>query len=326
MANAVIVSIANVTNPFQTQCDADGNMWHLMQATKAGKPLTQESMEGCMWGMGNYMYMIPDRREYQYLNSLPHAEVTIDHAPFVAGVPTTFKVSLKEADGSPAKLSVDMDKLIHVIIASKDETVFAHIHPDDLHPLTQEEKDTSTFTLNYAFPKSGTYLISVDYAHGFTLESHQFTVEVSGTPAQSSETQVYPQTGVFDGYNVSLDSGVPFAGEVTTIRYNITKDGKPVTNIVPYLEAAMHISVVKNDFDSFLHVHGEVHPPGQPLPPIIVKNGQVLHSMAMMTLPPTIGPTIEAHLIFPTAGLYTIWGEFKVGDSVIPTSFTVKVE
>jgi hypothetical protein len=125
---------------------------------------------------------------------------------------------------------------------------------------------------------------------------------------------------------VVLDAGVPYAGEVTTIRYTITKDGKPVTNIIPYLEAAMHLSVIKNDLSAFLHVHGEVHPPGVPYPPVIVKNGQVVHSMAMMVLPPVFGPKIEAHLIFPSEGLYTVRGEFKVGSNVIPTSFTVRVE
>jgi len=219
-----------------------------------------------------------------------------------------------------------MDKLIHVVIVSEDETVFEHIHPDDVHPLTQQEIDTSTFTVGYTFPKSGTYLISVDYAHGLALESKQFKVEVAGLPTQASQPQEYASVGNFGGYQVLLDYGEPFAGEVTTIRYTITKDGQPVTDLVPYLSAAMHVSVVKNDLSAFLHIHGEVHPPGQPLPPIIVKNGQVLHSMAMMMTPDHFSSPVEAHLIFPSAGLYTIWGEFKVGDQVIPTSFTVKVE
>jgi hypothetical protein len=209
---------------------------------------------------------------------------------------------------------------------SKDETVFAHIHPDDIHPLTKEEVGTSTYTLQYTFPKAGSYLVSVDYAHGLTLESKQFTVDVAGLPAQSGEQKIYPSPGVFDGYTVSLDYFQPFTGQITTLKYTFTKDGKPVTNIVPYLSAAMHISIVKNDFSSFMHVHGEVHPPGVPYPPVIIKNGQVVHSMAMMVLPPTLGPLIEAHVIFPSRGLYTVWGQFKIGNTVIPASFTIRVE
>lgn len=323
-----LFTASTYANPFKSECESDGNMWHVMLPTKAGIPVSQSAAEGCMWGMGNYEYMFPDQREYDYYSSLKEATVTLDHASstLTAGVPETFTVSLKNADGSPADLFVDMEKLIHVVIVSKDETVFAHIHPDDQHPLTKEEINSSTFTLTYTFPKAGRYLMSVDYSHGLKLGSKQFLLDVAGVPEQEQKTATYPSPGKFEGYDVSLYYLQPFAGEVTTLQYTITKDGKPVTDIVPYLSAAMHISVVKNDFSAFIHTHGEVHVPGTPLPPIIVKNGQVIHSMAMMILPPTLGPKIEGHLIFPSPGLYTIWGQFKVGDTVIPTSFTVQVE
>jgi hypothetical protein len=123
-----------------------------------------------------------------------------------------------------------------------------------------------------------------------------------------------------------MKADLPIAGEVTTMRFTVMKDGKPVTNIKSYLSAASHIAAVKNDFTEFIHTHGEVHPPGTPYPPIIVKDGKVIHSMAAMILPPEFGPNIEAHLIFPTAGLYTVWAQFNVDGKVIPTSFTVKVE
>jgi hypothetical protein len=110
------------------------------------------------------------------------------------------------------------------------------------------------------------------------------------------------------------------------MQYSITKGGQPAVDLVPYLSAAMHISVVKDDFGAFLHVHGEVHPPGTPLPPVLIKNGQVVHSMANMIIPAHFGPTVDAHFVFPKAGLYTVWGEFKVGEKVIPTAFTVRVE
>ncbi len=317
-----------LANPFKAQCEADGNMWHLMLPTKAGIPVAQTPQEGCMWGMGQYLYMFPDRHEYSYLASLPKANISLEHAAAIqAGVPTTFTMKLQESDGTPAKLFVDMEKLVHVVIVSQDEKVFAHIHADDMHPLTPEEIRSSTFTFNYTFPKAGTYLVSADYAHGLSLESKQFTVEVKGTSKQKKEPATYPLSGNFGGYDVVLAyGGVALAGEVTTLRYTITKDGQPVTNLEQYLSAAMHVSVVKNDLKAFIHTHGEVHAPGSPYPPIIIKNGQVVHSMAMMLLPPTFGPTIEAHLIFPSAGEYTIWGEFKAEGKVIPTSFTVRVD
>jgi len=327
-ANAIAYADStNLWNPFRAECERDGNMWHIMLPMKGGIPTSQLTQEGCMWGMGAYTYMFPNRAEYEYALSLPHANVTtsLQNDRPMAGIQTHFSVKITEPDASPATLFYDMEKLMHVVIVSEDETVFAHIHGDDTRSLTKEEIDSSTQNFVYTFPKAGRYLVSVDYAHGMALESQQFIISVRGAGVQSGP-QVYQSPGEYDGYSVSLAYDSAYAGEVTTLRYTIAKDDRPVTNLEPYLSAAMHISVVKNDFSKFIHIHGEVHPQGQPLPPIHIKNGQVVHTMAMMMTPDTFGPNVEAHLIFPSKGLYTVWGEFKVGGKVIPTAFTVRVE
>lgn len=312
--------------PFALECSADGNEWGTMQPMIAGVPFGQSAAQGCMWGMGDFMYMLPEQSQYDYFKNMPPATVALQQPKSLAtGVPETFTVTLKNADGSPATLFVDMDKVVHVIIISKDESVMAHIHPDDAHPLTAEEINSSTFTFTYTFPKSGQYMIAFDYAHGVTLESKQFLVNVDGTPAEQSQMKLYPSSNVFDGYQVSLSYFAPVAGQVETIYYTISKDGKPVT-FVPWLGAAMHVSVVDNDFSWYLHVHGEVHPPGTPLPPIIVVKGQVIHSMAAMMTPPVFSYPIEAHLIFPKIGTYTVWGQFNTASGqLVTTAFTVQV-
>lgn len=301
-------------------------MWHLMQPMKNGAPVASVSIEGCMWGMGQNIYMFSDQREYDLYRSLPPAVVSLDHGPLVAGRPASFTISLREPDGTPAALFTDMEKLLHVVVVSEDQTEFAHIHPDELDPSYQEWAESSTFTLEHTFPKAGRYIISADYAHGLTLESKQFIVEISGRPAQETKPTTYTSPGDFGGYTVALQYVQPLAGELAQLEYTISKDGEPVTDLVPYLSAAMHVSVVKNDLSEFLHVHGEVHPPGKPKPPVTIREGKVVHSMENMITPANFGPLVEAHLIFPSAGLYTIWGEFKVGGTVVPTSFTVRVE
>ncbi len=315
-------------NPFKAQCEGDGNMWHSMLPTRAGVPVSQVPVEGCMWGMGDYPYLISDGREYAHLRSLGPVEVTLLNTPsrITTGTPVTFTVMLKDKDGAPALLYKDMEKLLHMVIVSEDQTVFAHIHPDDKRSLTAKEISDSTFTLSYTFPKAGRYSIATDYAHGITLGSKQFIVEVAGNSPQAKKPASYPSHGTFGGYEVNLTSGIPTAGTVTTLIYDFTKDGTPVTSLTPYLSAAMHVAVIKNDLSEFAHTHGELHPPGQPYPPVIVKDGKIIHSMASMETPPVFGPRVEAHVIFPSKGRYTVWGQFKVEGSVIPTAFTVDVE
>jgi hypothetical protein len=89
----------------------------------------------------------------------------------------------------------------------------------------------------------------------------------------------------------------------------------------------MHIAAVKNDLSWHYHAHGEVHPPGTPVPPIIVRDGLIIHSMAAMYVPGTFTLPVDAHLIFPSAGVYTLWGQFetKSGD-LVAVPFTVRVE
>jgi methionine-rich copper-binding protein CopC/putative copper export protein len=319
---------SGLENPFAAQCRSDGNEWHVMLPSRAGKPVSETPTEGCMWGMGQYMYMFADAREYEYYRHLAPATATLTMTPAhpVSGEPVKLTVSITEADGSPATLFVDMEKLLHVVIVSSDQTVYAHIHADDQRPLTPQEIDTSTFTLQYTFPKSGDYLVMADYAHGLTLESQQFDAHIGGADPQENDPAQYPAIQDVDGYHIQLDYFQPFAGEVTTFRYTITKDGKPV-ELVPYLSAAMHIAAVKNDLSWHYHAHGEVHPPGTPVPPIIVRDGLIIHSMAAMYVPGTFTLPVDAHLIFPSAGVYTLWGQFetKSGD-LVAVPFTVRVE
>jgi copper transport protein len=327
LALATAYASAPLSNNFKALCEADGNMWHLMLPTRAGVPLAQVPREGCMWGMGRYQYMFADEREYEYVRSFPPARVELsfeDGTP-VAGQPQHFNVSVSYPDGTPARLFVDMEKLIHVVIASKDQRVFAHIHPDDTRELSEEEVEDSAFNLSYTFPSAGEYLISVDYANGIRLESSQHRVVVSGSPKQSSETATYASPARVGNYDVSLRYTQPFAGDVSTLTYEIRTDGAMAT-LEPYLSAAMHIAVVKNDLAAFLHTHGEVHPPGQVLPPVVVRDGKIVHSMATLSTPARFALPIDAHVIFPEPGLYTVWGQFQSEGRVYAVPFTVRVE
>lgn len=279
-----------------------------------------------MWGMGKYQYMFPDRREYDYVKNLGETNAALTGTErLTVGVPTQLTVAVTNEKNEPAELFLDMEKLVHMVIVSRVQKVFAHIHADDDAPLTKEAIESSTFDFNYTFPQAGEYLISLDYAHGITLQSKQFKVMVSG-PNVTHEAVGYNSPARIDGYEIFLKTDAPFEGMVSTLRFHITKDGKPVTDAEPYLSAAAHVAIVKNDLSSFIHTHGELHPPGVPYPPVVVKDGKIVHSMASMETPSRFGPDIEVHAIFPSAGLYTVWAQFKLGGSVIVAPFSVRID
>lgn len=319
-------SVSPLPNPYKYECTEDGNMWHLMLPMTAGIPTSDVPQEGCMWGMGKYQYMFPDKREYEYLKNLGDTNTELTGTEnLIAGVPTKLTVSVRNEKNQPAQLFLDMEKIVHMVIVSRDQKVFAHIHADDDAPLTKEAIENSTFDFRYSFPQAGEYLIAVDYAHGIVLQSKQFKVIVSG-PTATDEAVGYESPARVGGYEISLKTDAPFAGMVSTLRFHITKDGEPVKDAEPYLSAAAHVAIVKNDFSSFIHTHGEIHPPGVPYPPVVVKDGKIVHSMAAMSTPARFGPDIEAHAIFPSPGLYTVWAQFHLGGSVIAAPYTVRID
>ncbi|MFZ2886770.1 MAG: copper resistance CopC family protein, partial [Minisyncoccia bacterium] len=308
-------------NEFKKECLVDGNGWHIMLPSKNGIPVSSTPHEGCMTLGGSFH--IVDAREYRYLKSPEESSVefSTDLSSLRAGIPITLNFSIRDADGKPALLSVQHERLVHMIVISKDMREFRHAHPDDTGTLSDVAVRTASFSIPFTFPKAGDYLIALDYAHGLSLESRTLTVSVSGAPTQSEEEATYPSQGTFDGYDVSLKYQQPFAGEVSTLVYTIEKDGKPVTDLSPYLAAAMHVAIVKNDLTEFAHTHGEVHKLGEVVPLPSVTS---VHNHAPP--PPRFGPMVEAHPVFPSAGIYTVFGQFMHEGNIITNRFTVRVE
>ncbi len=301
-------------NPFKAACLRDGNMWHLMQPAKGGAATSATAREGCMLQGGQYHFA--DSREYEYLRHLSPAEVSFAAPERIrAEVPTKLEFTLREKDGTPAVLSVEHEKMLHVIVISGDMSSFSHVHPEDIG--TADLAD-SKFSLEYAFPRAGEYIVAIDYLHGLTHESRQFRADVLSGAGQMSEPLLYESPQIMGPYRVSLSGQNLAAGKQSTLIYTIEKDGAPVLDLAPYLGAAMHVAVLKNDLSEFIHTHGEVHQPGVP------PSAPGIHVHAPP--PPRFGPSVEAHVTFPSPGTYTIFGEFKHGEEVIATHFSVMVE
>jgi methionine-rich copper-binding protein CopC len=305
-------------NEFKTRCLSDGNGWHIMQPTKAGVPVSGESREGCMLAGGQYHFA--DAREYEYLRTLAPAEVTLETSGLRAGERGRLTVALKESDGSPAKLSMEHERFLHLMVASADMRYFAHVHPAGADSGDSIATREAVYTLDHVFPQAGTYVIGIDYLHGLKHESRKFIVDVTGSPPMKQDKAIYYAPATFDGYDVSFDYVRSYVGNDVSLTYSISKNGKPVTDLEPYLAAAMHVAVVKTDLTELVHGHGEVHPPGYVYTP--PTNGVHVHAP-----PPTkFGPVVEAHLTIPEPGFYTVYGEFKHEGKVVVTKFTLRIE
>ncbi len=259
------------------------------------------------WGVGMGM------EQDEHARALP-IMVTFSSIPetLEAGRPTVLTFQLTNPNGTPVTdLTISHDRLLHVIIVNKDFSTFSHIHPDDNGPISEFDRARATFTVPYAFSKPGVYYALLGFARGDVDGSYLQMIGVSGAPASAPLTVVkdFSRQKTFDGYEVTLNGAEDIrSGEETRLRYTITKNGVPVTTFRPYLAAPMHLAVFTLDFTYHDHLHGEV--PG------------ISHSAP---IPSSFGPDIEAHVVFPWPGVYTIFGEFSDDGKVIPTKFMVEV-
>ena len=89
-----------------------------------------------------------------------------------------------------------------------------------------------------------------------------------------------------------------------------------MTDLEPYLGAAMHLAVVPTSLNLFIHAHGLT--PGEPH-----TNHDHLHTTAP---PDKFGPEIESDIVFPAKGIYKIFSQVKHQGKVLLFDFMVDVQ
>ncbi len=250
--------------------------------------------------------------------SAPVVSLETEPSTINAGSPVKITVRMKDPGGRPLQgLAISHERILHMLIIGQDMRSFAHIHPEDAGPITGEMLKKAVFPLRFTFPKAGEYLVGVDFYAGDEFYSQVFRVSVGGRPAMRAPETDLSTRRIFGEYTVTLATS-PMqvkAGEETSLRYVIEKDGVPVTDLGPYLGAAMHIAVVSDDLKRYIHAHGTI--PGEPH----------AHHDHMHSLPPRrFGPEIESDVVFPVKGIYTIFSQVKHGDKVLRFDFMVNVQ
>lgn len=243
--------------------------------------------------------------------------LAVNPAPPLPGTLTQLTFSLKDTKGNPLEgLKIDHERILHIIIISEDFKDFVHIHPEDFGSVTDDTIKNATFSVPYVFPRPGRYLVALDFLHKAHSQSEKFLVDAGSIEGVFSQERDFSRVKNFGGYTVSLaqDPATLRSGEGATLRYLIEKDGAALGNLESYLGAPMHLAIVGAGLSSFTHTHGEIH------------DSQTGIGRHMLSPEERFGPNIEAHVIFPSPGLYQIFGEFKHEGSAVQTSFLVNVE
>lgn len=258
-----------------------------------------------------------------------------------AGKAAPMVFTLKDAKGTPVKdLDTVHEKVLHLLAVSKDLSWFAHEHPT--------RRADGTFTMPMTFPAGGEYTLYFDF---MPKGSPQQVVPVkvtaiggAGTPKAAVPLTVdadKPKT--IDGFTVALDTeGKINAGGKAHMSFNITKDGKPVTTLRPYLGAMGHLVIISQDGTQFVHAHphegGEhgagAHDAHGGHGTETKKDEHAGHGGAAPKAADAGmgmgGPKVDFEAHFKEPGTYKAWGQFNVGtaekEQVLTVPFTFTVE
>ncbi len=202
---------------------------------------------------------------------------------------------------------VEMTKALHVIIVCADFHTFLHVHP--------ALGLNGHLVLKQDFPAPGTYLI---YADGLPKDlNHQvFRYELTIGAKSPAQRSLQPTgMGVKVGpYEVDLSTVRLHTGSTTIMDVEILKDGKPATDLHPYLGVPAHAVFLNAQDLTYVHVH--------PM-------GMDQMNMDMSKDPPplpenSISPAeMMLHVAVREAGPYKLWLQFRGGTELYVAEFTV---
>ncbi|MEU8888616.1 hypothetical protein [Streptomyces sp. NPDC048442] len=223
--------------------------------------------------------------------------LALDTPRVTAGERTRLSFSVLDENGRKVTAyQREHEKELHFIVASRDLTVYRHLHP------TRAADGTWSTTAD--LPAAGGYRAFADFkpakkgAEALTLGAD---LAVSGT-YNPAVLPAPARTARVDGYEVTLAGGLK-PGKSSELGLSVAKNGKPVTDLQPYLGAYGHLVALRSGDLAYLHVH----PGGEP------GDG---------TTKP--GPGVSFSATAPSPGTYRLFLDFQHDGKVRTAAFTVR--
>ncbi|HEU4976546.1 MAG TPA: hypothetical protein VFT50_15750 [Baekduia sp.] len=164
------------------------------------------------------------------------------------GATTTWRFRVVGCDGEPVRsFDPEQGKLLHLIVVRSDLTGYQHLHPR-LRP-------DGTFEVDIPTTRPGRYRAIAD----FVVDGRKYVLGTTlVAPGRSADTPL-PRPALHaraDGYDVELQRpAVLKAGAEAQLTFRITRDGRPVRDLQPYLGAYGHLVALHTPDLSYSHVH-----------------------------------------------------------------------
>ena len=222
----------------------------------------------------------------------------------------------------------DHGKLIHLYAIREPEMDAAfHLHPTLVAP--------GDFRMNLPAMPPGHYRFYGDVVHanGFPetlVASVDIPANLSPSPLASEDAEATPSplsAGILgtsyklpDGYTMVWDRPASItASTAYSFHFRLLDpEGRPATDMQPYLGMAGHAAFVKTDGSVFAHTH----PDGS----AAMADVMLATPMNAMATPGTIAPAVDFPYGFPTPGRYRIFIQMKHASTVETGVFDAQVQ
>jgi hypothetical protein len=219
---------------------------------------------------------------------------TIAPASFSAAAGRQGRLSFRVLgqDGMPLRsgYQVEAQRRLHLIVVRRDLTGYQHLHP------AMSANGTWSAPLEVAEP--GAYRVFADFQRG--CRKHVLAADLLAPGRFEPRALPAPAATVrTDGYDVRLDAPVLRAGDEAPLRFTVSRDGRPVDAIQPYLGARGHLVALRQGDLAYLHAHPEEHADAANAIPFAAD--------------------------FASAGSYRLFLQFRAGGALHTAAFTVRV-
>ena len=223
-------------------------------------------------------------------------------------------------------LEIEHSKLMHVIGLRSDMNEFFHIHPSP----------TSTpghLLVNYAFSNPGLYKIWSEIKKDGV--NHSFghpEISVAGEGPRDERKVSLGRNVIVGQYQVALKIDEPVAkGHEHELSFDVHTFTGDEVEVEDYLAAKMHLTIIKDDWKQFIHTHPEIgdHHSLRMVPEALAHGDEevpgAIHEEGK-------DEVINFHAVFPEAGLYKIFAQFRPKgialpqDEALTAEFWIKVE
>jgi hypothetical protein len=215
-----------------------------------------------------------------------------DRATFPARRTAAYTFRIVDAHGATVRhFALEHGKRLHFIAVRRDLTGYQHLHP------TQRPDGSWTVPLRFSAP--GAYRVFADFTPDRGEKTTLGTdVLVDGATRHAALPPPSARASV-DGYDVAI-SGTAAAGRMAKMTFSVTRDGRAVNDLQPYLEARGHLVALRAGDLAYLHVHPEDEA--------------------------TPGDRISFMTELPTAGRYRLFLQFQHENRIHTVAFTQEVK